>query len=189
MKLHDQWIPILVAVTLAISNTVLLYRSAGLRQTFQEHLERDASRAYKKMPELRVATLDGQMITPLAEPTSRFFLLVFLSLDDCELCLQEIRSLPLALEKFQEDECTIVAIIKGGNKQRIKSFMAQNGFAFPIYVDLDAHLWKRLGIKVTPLKVLIDHKKNIMLINSPNKDNLKQEQFRDVFGTLIEMHL
>lgn len=188
MTPNSQWIAPSVAIVLAVTNGVLLYKTTRLQQTFQEHLARDNFFVNRKIPRFHVATLSGELIDPFANRLPRFLLLVFFSPDDCEVCLDEIRSLRSILRRFPREDFGMLAVASGGDKERIQS-LGEQFQPLPIYIDPEGDLWKKLGIRTTPLKVLIDHETNVIFIDYPNKDSFRQEQFQKLLVSLIEMRL
>lgn len=129
----------------------------------------------EKMPAFRLKDLEGNLIIfDNATMKERIFF-VFFSPLDCSTCLKEAIYWQMLYDRNLPN-VAVFGIVRDSNLNQLHRFRTTYYLTFPILVDIDGLLFKRLSISHTPLKLVVDKSRAI----------LKADQ--SVFGSYGELY-
>ncbi len=112
-----------------------------------------------------------------------YTLLVFFSPVDCRSCLNE-RDLWNRISK--ERRIKIIGIATHSDKKELKDWVENSEIYFPVLYDEESQITNKLNIKRTPLKLLIDSKGKILLIDRVRITLYEQKEFIKILDEMIK---
>lgn len=113
-----------------------------------------------KAPDFKLKDIDNNEIS-LNELEKEKAVLIFWA-SWCPYCIKEMESISFLLSNNQKDNIAIIPINVGEQIEVVKSFMMQNGYDFPVFLDKDSSVAKLYNIKAIPKMIFIDEEKNIL---------------------------
>jgi cytochrome c biogenesis protein CcmG, thiol:disulfide interchange protein DsbE len=117
----------------------------------------------------RLELLDGSYRTP-AEPGQGAVLLAFWA-TWCKYCKAEVPNLNRLYRNRPQSGMEIIGVNAGESVRRIKAFLEEESLEYPIALDREQTLMKRLGIETLPAMVIVDRKGVIRYIGNHLPDN------------------
>jgi len=157
----------LLIIILCISNISLIFRIrlqhkiiGDLKYKYLSQQSRDKLRL-KKFPDFQMKEIkEGKIFslnTILSQKSHTLF--VFFSPSDCGACLFE----RILWQDIYNKGIVNVVGISSHNIRESKKWVNQTKLSIPILYDENGKLRKLLGIKRTPIKILIDQQRNILI--------------------------
>jgi peroxiredoxin len=105
---------------------------------------------------------------------SSFILLVFFSPMDCGPCLEEKF---LWQEISNEGRIKVVGVGRHVDARELRDWINNSGLSFPVLYDIESRVTRSFGIRRTPLKILLDSKRKILLADTARISSFEQEEF------------
>lgn len=164
---------------------------------------------YLKHPALRDSTLSNCKITLPAFSINntdgiclnsknlnhRFTVLIFFSLKDCSACLFEATYWSEAYKQYGQNDIAFYGITTDTDLESMHAFKKGYDILFPILqapnsgiknsiLSLDRLLKDHL---ITPFKVFVNHKSEIVYIEGPKKGDDEQRGFLDIIPALVTL--
>lgn len=182
-----------IIVSLATFNLLLIKKTKSLKvklceanvynHVLQSKLEKLAPQN-ALMPDFTLQDLDGKEFNS-DDLNSKLTLLIFFSVSDCPVCLEEARFWEETKEQFNPKGVNVLGIGEAYDKQDLKRFVSVKKLSFPILFDKNYEVKQKFGDFTTPAKVLVNSKKEILLIQSTSSDVEEQEHTRKEFTSVL----
>jgi len=110
----------------------------------------------------------------------KLILLIFFSTNDCVTCLQEASIWEKLQKDFYPKGLKVFGMVPSNDSLEMQKFAEAESLSFPImYVD-SIYIKQRIGIPLTPFKVLLDSTLTVVYLNGPNSDVENQFRFKNV---------
>lgn len=172
-KLFSRSLAVIVVIMAGI-NIALLYQNYKLKNPKDDYAEISLIR--KKIPPYFFKDLAGaEVSTRNLCSDNNLNLLIFFTLNDCVSCLSELSFWQKA---HLEYDINVVGIAGHVSKSELKAWVDNFGITYPILFDKDNKFTRRImGIEQTPLKVLVDNKSNVLLVDPARISLEEQESF------------
>jgi peroxiredoxin len=74
----------------------------------------------------------------------------------CGPCRYEMPDMEKLWQKFKEEDFVILAVDLRERKERVSSFMEENGYTFPVLLDSRGEVARAYGIRAIPTTYLLD---------------------------------
>lgn len=114
----------------------------------------------------------------LYEP--KLALLVFFSIQDCASCLQEASIWQRLQDDFHAKGLKVLGFAPSSESLKMNGFAEAESLSFPIAYVESVYMKRRIGIRQTPFKVLLDSTLTVVYLNGPNSELEDQLRFKDV---------
>jgi peroxiredoxin len=129
--------------------------------------------------------LDGTSYR-LSSIDSLFKIIIIFSIDDCASCLNEYRLWSKMHEKFPANILTVFAICTSREKQAVKSFKKNRKIEFPILLDPERKVKSNMKFRVSPLRILLDQKNDIIEIERTLTTTEHQQYFIEKLDSMVD---
>ena len=80
----------------------------------------------------------------------------------CGPCKQEMPSMETLYKRYKERGLEILTVNSMEGKEHVVSYMKDNGFSFPVVLDMDGKAGSNYGIQAIPTSFLIDREGKII---------------------------
>ncbi|HZX11383.1 MAG TPA: TlpA disulfide reductase family protein [Acidobacteriota bacterium] len=169
-----------VIILLGIINLLLLHKNYILREQIKKEIDVliNPSLQIEWIPNFELYDLN--MVRYNSEEISRnspYTLLVFFSPIDCAPCLEEK---DLWKRISEEGKVKIVGIGRHIDMKELRDWVENSEIFFPVLYDIESKVTKKFGISKTPLKILINNKGKIILIDRVRITSSEQEEFIEI---------
>ncbi len=107
-----------------------------------------------RAPDFRLSDLDGQSVALsgfLGEPVLVNFWATW-----CPPCRIEMPHLQAVFEEWSSDDLVLLSINTGEDASTVRQFMQDNGYTFPVLLDIDAGVSEKYHIRSIPASFFID---------------------------------
>ena len=140
--------------------TLILFVIMGIF-TFSE--EMGQLKIGDQLPNLKLMTLDGKIVNSDSYRGKRLF--ISFTATWCPYCQPEKKIFgPIYDKALSKENDLVVAVIFGDyghdekldNPDKVKAYMKENNYKFPIFYDKGKEIAKQLGLKSVPSGILID---------------------------------
>ncbi|MCP2604706.1 TlpA family protein disulfide reductase [Candidatus Aminicenantes bacterium AH-873-B07] len=118
--------------------------------------------------------LSGKIIK-LHDIKALFKVIIIFSPLDCPRCLYEYPLWKKIDESYPDNIITIIGIARTANREELISFVKKKNFSFPILYDPHDKVREEMGLRFSPLRILLDQKNRIIKITRPNAELIKQK--------------
>lgn len=181
-----------VLLALVVFNLALLKREKECRRNLTE-----VSRALPTTPifsPLLTAGIQPFCFTFLNLETKepyqpKLLLLIFFSTQDCITCLQETSIWEGLYRDFSDKGLKILGMVPLDDSLQMEGFAEAESLSIPIvYVD-SMYIKQRIGIPLTPFKVLLDSSFTVLYLNGPNSQIEDQLRFKNVIERWCSLSL
>jgi peroxiredoxin len=185
-----------IIVSLAIFDLFLIKKTNSLKaKLYETNLYNHALQSKLEelapqkalMPNFNLQDLHGKEFDS-DKLNSKLTLLIFFSVSDCPVCLEEARFWEETKVQFSSKGVTVFGIGEAYDRQDLKRFVSVKKLSFPVLFDKNFEVKQKFGDFTTPAKVLVNSKKEILLIQSTSSDIEEQEHTREEFTSVL-MHL
>lgn len=158
-------VPVLVILTLAVGGLTLL--KSHLRKSGPSVA--DTIREGGVAPSFELARLGGGK-TALSELKGKVFLINFWA-TWCEACIVEMPSIVQLWKSFREKGLEVISVSVDEKPEGVvPPFAKKLGMEFPLYVDEGTQLSNLFDVRAIPITVIIDRHRNVLLIESGERD-------------------
>ena len=172
----------LIVIMLVVLNIILLYKYLLLKKNY-ESLIYNSAKHVAYAPDFILNDLGGKPfdLKKIFE-NSVYTLFIFFSPLDCQPCLEEKY---LWRRIFEEGKINIIGIARHVNERELEDWAENSGLYFTILNDVEYKVTKSFGISKTPLKVLVDSSRKIILIDSVRITSVEQDAFVDRLYSIV----
>lgn len=119
--------------------------------------------------------------------TAPYQLLVFFSPGDCSACLEEAHAWNALSGHYDRSRLQVAGVLVRSSLEEARGFQKSYGPTFDLYVDLDQEVAAKVGLpERTPLKVLVDARGKVLMVDGPNYKREQQWAFVDRAVSLVE---
>lgn len=160
-----------------------LYEANLYNTALQSKLEK-LSPQNALMPDFTLQDLDGKEFDS-DDLNSKLTLLIFFSVSDCPVCLEEARFWEGIEKQFSTKGVNVLGIGEAYDKQDLKRFVSVKKISFPVLFDKNFKVKQKFGDFTTPAKVVVNSKKEILLIRHTPSDVEEQEHAQKEFTSVI----
>jgi len=120
---------------------------------------------------------------------SKLTVLIFFSVSDCPVCLEDAPFWEEIKVEFSPKGVNVVGVGEAYDKQDLERFVSVKKLSFPILFDKNFKVKRKFGDFITPAKVVVNSKKEILLIRSTTSDIEEQvhaqKEFKRVLTQLL----
>lgn len=121
------------------------------------------------VPDLTLQDLHGEEFH-LDRLNSKLTVLIFFSVSDCPVCLEEAAFWEEIKVDFSPKGVNVVGVGEAYGKQDLERFVAVKKLSFPVLFDKDFKVKRQFGDFITPAKVILNSRKEILFIQSATTD-------------------
>ncbi|HEX8424447.1 MAG TPA: redoxin domain-containing protein [Pyrinomonadaceae bacterium] len=119
--------------------------------------------------------------------TAPYQLLVFFSPGDCSACLEEAHAWNALSAHYDRSRLQVAGVLVRSSLDEARGFKKSYGPTFDLYVDLEQDIAAKVGLpERTPLKVLLDARGKVLMVDGPNYKREQQWAFVDRAVSLVE---
>lgn len=172
---------LLVALLLAL-NIILLWRFSVMKHKLAQ--VSSASQFTSDLAQYVLTqsfrTLDGRLIQLLETPEPLLLIFIFRP-TDCPPCLEE-----LSLYSKKMGRAGVYGIGLETNEREMRVFLRESPLRFPVLIDEEGGLSRRLPDAWTPFKLLLDRaRRRVLLRGGPHAYATDQQRFFDQVSQLV----
>ncbi|MDR2542561.1 MAG: TlpA family protein disulfide reductase [Treponema sp.] len=80
----------------------------------------------------------------------------------CPPCRQEMPSMEVLYQRYKEHGLEMLAVNLRENPNEVRQFIQENGYTFPVLLDLDGRVGARYGVRGIPTTLIIDRQGRII---------------------------
>lgn len=106
------------------------------------------------MPDFTLQNLEGKKIS--TENLRGKFLWINFWATWCPPCRAEMPSMQKVWEEFGGENFIILAVDLRENREKVRSFIKNNGYTFPILLDTSGDVGKKYGVRSIPTNFFVD---------------------------------
>jgi peroxiredoxin len=176
---------IIIVIFLSITNLFFLFKNYYLKKHIKEDFDimRKPYLMSESAPNFVLNDLNGVRYNfEEIFGNSPYTLLVFFSPLDCRPCLEEMN---LWQRISEEGKVQVVGVARHIDKRELKNWVQNSDIIFPVLYDGESQVTKMFNIKKTPLKILIDSKGNILLVDKARVAPYDQIRFVKKLNKII----
>jgi len=174
-----------IIILLIAVNLTLLYKYWQLQKKFIEMGLQEGQETLKlnSIPEFQLQDLEGKIFNSNDLRNYAYSLLIFFSPGDCASCLVEK---DLWNRIYKENKVKIVGIARHTDLRELKDWVKNSEIFFQVLFDENSRLMESLGIKQTPVKILIDRHGKVLLVDRVRITQYQQEMFLKRLDKIIK---
>lgn len=136
------------------------------------------------IPKFRLQDLDGKSFTSQDVKEHAPTLLVFFSLGDCPACLAEKE---LWIKIYQDQRVKIIGIARHSDLNELKKWVENSGIFFPVLFDKDSKVTESFRINQTHLKILVNKKGEVLMVDRARMTRDQQEKFLEKLNQMLDI--
>lgn len=173
-----------ILILLIAINFALLYKNSILKKRIKEDIDilKNPSIKIKSIPDFVLYDLSGERYSSqrIVNNSPHTFL-VFFSPADCASCLLEKE----LWKKISEKMIKIIGIARHIDLRELKDWVENSEINFPVLYDIDSEVTRKFGIDKTPLKLLLDDRGKILLVDNVRIILSEQEEFIEELDKIL----
>ncbi len=140
---------------------------------------------HQKLTSGNLNSLTGEEID-LTIPDSLLTLVIFFSPSDCVGCLEEAKIWENLHKEFKGYALRVIGVASSYKRNSVERFVQKEGLTFPIIFDYKGKQSLKLGILLTPFKVVLNQWGGILFTDPPHKGSEDQNKFGEIVEYLVK---